>query len=135
MTLKPGSYIGSHTHKDNEDAYLIISGKGIFTDGNGHAWVVGAGDMTIARPGQTHGLANLGKEDLVFLDIIAKNDSADLSKMAKEGTTQYFPVSAQFEKNVEKKRAQVKERAFCSVVLLSVGKLRHRIRPSRRLAG
>lgn len=102
MTLKPGSYIGSHTHKDNEDAYLIISGKGIFTDGNGHAWVVGAGDMTIARPGQTHGLANLGKEDLVFLDIIAKNDSADLSKMAKEGTTQYFPVSAQFEKNVEK---------------------------------
>ena len=58
--------------------------------------------MTIARPGQTHGLANLGKEDLVFLDIIAKNDSADLSKMAKEGTTQYFPVSAQFEKNVEK---------------------------------
>lgn len=34
--------------------------------------MVGAGDMTIARPGQTHGLANLGKEDLVFLDIIAK---------------------------------------------------------------
>lgn len=27
MTLKPGSYIGSHTHKDNEDAYLIIQAK------------------------------------------------------------------------------------------------------------
>ena len=28
MTLKPGAYIGTHAHKDNEDAYLIISGKG-----------------------------------------------------------------------------------------------------------
>ena len=102
MTLKPGSYIGNHAHKDNEDAYLIISGKGIFTDGNGKAWVVGPGDMTIARPGQAHGLANLGKEDLKFLDIIAKNDNADLDKITKEGTTQCFPVSAQFEKDVEK---------------------------------
>ena len=26
MTLKPGSYIGLHSHADNEDAYLILSG-------------------------------------------------------------------------------------------------------------
>ncbi|MCH3950876.1 MAG: cupin domain-containing protein [Acidaminococcus sp.] len=102
MTLKTGTFIGNHAHKDNEDAYLIISGKGIFTDGNGNAWVVGPGDMTIARPGQAHGLANLGKEDLKFLDIIAKNDNADLEKITKEETTQCFPVSAQFEKDVEK---------------------------------
>ena len=63
---------------------------------------MGPGDMTIARPGQAHGLANLGKEDLKFLDIIAKNDNADLDKITKEGTTQCFPVSAQFEKDVEK---------------------------------
>ena len=48
---------------------------------------------------------------------IAKNDSADLSKMAKEGTTQYFPVSAQFEKNVEKagagKGTGIFVRSFC----------------------
>ena len=62
MTLKPGAYIGLHAHKDNEDAYLIVSGKGVFTDGNGNAWVVGPGDMTLARPGQSHGLANLSKE-------------------------------------------------------------------------
>lgn len=90
MTLKHGEFIGLHTHKDNEDAYLIISGRGIFTDGNGNAWVVGHGDMTIARPGQSHGLANLDKEDLVFLDIIAKNDVADIVAMAKNPCLNVF---------------------------------------------
>lgn len=56
MRLKPGAYIGLHKHSDNEDAYLILSGKGIFTDGDGKAYVVQAGDITIARPGQSHGL-------------------------------------------------------------------------------
>ena len=101
MTLKPGAYIGLHSHADNEDAYLILSGKGIFTDGEGNAWVVKAGDMTIARPGQSHGLANLYAEDLVFLDIIAKNHAADLEAMKKESYPQYFPTEALFDKNVE----------------------------------
>ena len=101
MTLKPGSYIGLHSHADNEDAYLILSGTGIFTDGEGNAWVVKAGDMTIARPGQAHGLANLYNEDLVFLDIIAKNPAADLEAMKKESYPQYFPAEALFDKNVE----------------------------------
>lgn len=102
MTLKPGAYIGTHAHNDNEDAYLIISGKGVFTDGNGNAWVVGPGDMTIARPGQAHGLANLYKEDLVFLDIIAKNAAADLAAIKANPTGQYFAKAALFDKNSEK---------------------------------
>ena len=102
MTLKPGAYIGLHKHADNEDAYLIISGKGVFTDGDGNAWVVGPGDMTLARPGQAHGLANLYKEDLVFLDIIAKNDKADIASMVKNPTPQCFTLGKLFEKNVEK---------------------------------
>ena len=101
MTLKPGAYIGLHSHADNEDAYLILSGKGIFTDGEGNAWVVKAGDMTIARPGQSHGLANLYGEDLVFLDIIAKNHAADLEAIKANPTPQYFPTDALFDKNVE----------------------------------
>lgn len=105
MTLKPGAYIGLHAHKDNEDAYLIVSGKGVFTDGNGNAWVVGPGDMTLARPGQSHGLANLSKEDLVFLDIIAKNNAADLEALAKNPTGQCFRLKDLFDKNVEKASA------------------------------
>ena len=102
MTLKQGAYIGLHTHADNEDAYLILSGKGVFTDGDGNAWVVGPGDMTIARPGQAHGLANLYAEDLVFLDIIAKNGAADLDAIKADPTPQYFPAAKLFDKNVEK---------------------------------
>lgn len=102
MTLRHGEFIGTHTHMDNEDAYLIISGKGVFTDGEGNAWIVGPGDMTIARPGQSHGLANLFKEDLVFLDIIAKNAGADLEAIVKDQGPQVFPRASLFDKDVEK---------------------------------
>lgn len=102
MTLKEGAYIGTHSHKDNEDAYLIISGKGVFTDGYGNAWVVGPGDMTLARPGQAHGLANLYKEDLVFLDIIAKNHAANLEAITADPTGQCFLAKDLFSKDVEK---------------------------------
>ena len=101
MTLKHGDFIGLHSHSDNEDAYLILSGRGVFTDGEGNAWVVKAGDMTIARPGQAHGLANLYAEDLVFLDIIAKNKSADLEAIKANPTPQYFPLEKLFTKNVD----------------------------------
>ena len=101
MTLKHGDFIGLHSHADNEDAYLILSGRGIFTDGEGNAYVVKAGDMTIARPGQAHGLANLYAEDLVFLDIIAKNKSADLEAIKANPTPQYFPLERLFTKDVE----------------------------------
>jgi mannose-6-phosphate isomerase-like protein (cupin superfamily) len=74
MTLKPGASIGTHKHQNNEDSYVIISGQGTFTDGTGKSTLVGPGDITIARPGQSHGLSNTGKDDLVFLDIIAQND-------------------------------------------------------------
>jgi mannose-6-phosphate isomerase-like protein (cupin superfamily) len=33
---------------------------------------VKAGDVTIVRPGESHGLANTGKEPLVFVDVIAQ---------------------------------------------------------------
>ena len=101
MTLKKGDFIGTHKHADNEDAYLIISGQGVFTDGEGNSYVVKAGDMTIARPGQSHGLANLYDEDLVFLDIIAKNSGANLENIIANPTPQYFPAEKLFDKNVE----------------------------------
>lgn len=101
MTLGHGAFIGLHEHKDNEDAYLILSGTGLFTDGSGNAWIVKPGDMTIARPGQWHGLANLYADELVFLDIIAKNTAADIEALKANPTPQYFPAEKLFDKNVE----------------------------------
>jgi mannose-6-phosphate isomerase-like protein (cupin superfamily) len=73
MTLKPGDFIGLHAHAENDDAYIIVSGTGEFTDSAGKTAPVSEGDVTIAHPGQSHGLKNTGKEPLVFLDIVSKN--------------------------------------------------------------
>ena len=72
LTLPPGASIGLHKHDNNEDVYIIISGQGIFTDSNGKETEVKAGDITIARQGQSHALKNAGEEPLVFLDLIAQ---------------------------------------------------------------
>ena len=73
MTLKPGDSIGLHKHDANEDTYIILAGNGIFTDGEGNEYAVGAWSVTIAGPGESHALKNTGTEDLVFIDLIAQN--------------------------------------------------------------
>ena len=72
LTLPKGAAIGLHKHINNEDVYIIISGKGLFTDSNGVEIEVGPGDITIARPGQSHALKNIGDEPLVFINVIAQ---------------------------------------------------------------
>lgn len=72
MTLQPGDSIGMHKHENNEDAYIIVSGEGLFTDSDGKETPVKAGDITLARKGQSHALKNTGKEPLIFLDVIAQ---------------------------------------------------------------
>lgn len=72
MTLQPGDSVGFHKHETNEDAYIIVSGEGTFKDTDGKEYSVKAGDVTIARKGQSHALINTGEEPLVFLDVIAE---------------------------------------------------------------
>ncbi|MDR2136739.1 MAG: cupin domain-containing protein [Synergistaceae bacterium] len=71
LTLKPGDSIGFHKHEVNEDVYIIVSGTGLFKDNDGKEYEVEPGDVTIARKGQSHGLANTGKEDLLVISVIA----------------------------------------------------------------
>lgn len=72
LTIQPGDSIGYHRHDSNEDAYIVISGVATFTDVNGKDVVLGAGDVTIIRPGQSHAIANTGTEPLVVLNVIAE---------------------------------------------------------------
>ena len=72
MTLQPGASVGLHKHEVNEDAYVILSGEGVFIDTDGKEYKVKAGDTTMARKGQAHALKNTGKTPLEFLDIIAE---------------------------------------------------------------
>ncbi len=72
LTLKPGDSIGYHKHTTNEDTYIIISGTGVFKDKDGKDVPVKAGDVTIVRKGESHGLTATGSEPLVFVDVIAE---------------------------------------------------------------
>ena len=80
MTLKKGASIGMHPHVDNDDAYIIIAGTGVFTGSDGKEIEVGPKSVTIAGPGESHALRNDNDQDLVFIDLIAKNHALKIAK-------------------------------------------------------
>ena len=72
LTLPPGASISVHKHEKNEDAYIVVSGVGVFIDANNKETPVRAGDVTIARKGESHGMKNTGPGPMVILDVIAQ---------------------------------------------------------------
>ena len=75
LTLPPGASIGLHKHTNNEDVYLIVEGRGTFVGSDGKEVPVSAGDVTIARPGQSHSLRNTGRRPLRFINFIGQLQS------------------------------------------------------------
>ena len=63
--LKPGSGIGYHQQQEDE-IYYVLSGRGVMTL-DGKATEVGAGTAILTRTGSSHGLKQVGSEDLVLL--------------------------------------------------------------------
>ena len=72
LTLPPGASIGLHKHTNNEDVYLIVEGDGMFVGTDGKEIPVSDGDITIARPGQSHSLKNTGRRPLRFINFIGQ---------------------------------------------------------------
>ena len=64
-TFKPGSAIGYHEQKEDE-IYYVLSGRGLMTV-DGKEFPVGPGDAILTRPGSSHGLKQVGAEDLVIM--------------------------------------------------------------------
>ena len=63
--FKPGSAIGYHEQHEDE-IYYVLSGRGMMKI-DGKEFEVGPGDAVLTRPGSSHGLKQVGKEDLVIL--------------------------------------------------------------------
>ena len=63
--LKPGSGIGYHEQQEDE-IYYVLSGRGIMTI-DGKPIEVGPGTAVLTRPGSSHGLKQVGSEDLVIM--------------------------------------------------------------------
>jgi mannose-6-phosphate isomerase-like protein (cupin superfamily) len=72
--LPPESDIGCHTHEtDNEELYIVVAGRGLMTL-DGQEFEVGPGHVIVNRPGGTHGLRNIGEEELriVVIEVDAR---------------------------------------------------------------
>ena len=63
--FKPGSAIGYHLQREDE-IYYVLSGRGVMTI-DGKEFEVGPGDAVLTRPGSSHGLKQIGRDDLVIL--------------------------------------------------------------------
>ena len=63
--MKPGSAIGYHLQTEDE-IYYILSGKGSMTIDN-KSFDVGPGDAILTRTGSSHGLKQVGNENLVLM--------------------------------------------------------------------
>lgn len=63
--LKPGSAIGYHEQKEDE-IYYVLSGRGQMTL-DGKTVDVGPGTAILTRTGSSHGLKQVGTDDLVIL--------------------------------------------------------------------
>lgn len=69
ITLPSGAQVADHSHQDEFEVYLILTGEGEYND-NGTSVKVSAGDVTLCRDGETHGLVNTGKSDLSFAAFV-----------------------------------------------------------------
>lgn len=68
-TLPSGSGLGYHQHTGETEIYYILSGSGKYND-NGAMVPVAAGDITLTRDGEGHGLTNTGEEPLDLIALI-----------------------------------------------------------------
>ena len=69
VTLEPGSSIGKHSHENETEYYIILSGSGTVDD-NGTETQVKTGDAVITGGGAYHSVANTGTVPLVLHAVI-----------------------------------------------------------------
>ena len=65
ITLQPGCSIGDHSHENETEYYVILSGEGTVND-NGVTVPVKPGDAVITGNGAAHSIGNTGAVPLVF---------------------------------------------------------------------
>ena len=68
--LKPGAAIGYHEQNEDE-VYYVLSGRGVMTL-DGTPTDVGPGAAILTRTGSSHGLKQVGAEDLVLIITFEK---------------------------------------------------------------
>ena len=70
--LKPGEEVELHKHEGECEYYYIISGTGLYDDGNSTVEIE-AGTVTFTPSGESHGIKNNGDRMLEFIALIIKD--------------------------------------------------------------
>lgn len=72
VILNPQSEIGYHQHIGETEAYYVLSGQGIFIDGEQKEVAVSDGDICTIKEGQGHGMRNTGDACMDIIAIVIK---------------------------------------------------------------
>ncbi|MFC4030776.1 cupin domain-containing protein [Streptomyces polygonati] len=81
--LPPGTSIGVHRHKDDEETYVILAGTGTMTLDD-EEFTVRAGDVVVNRAFGRHGLVNAADHDLRLL--VFQTGPATAGQPRQDGT-------------------------------------------------
>ncbi len=71
LTLGPGCSIGFHEHKDEEEVFIVIRGRGRIQDGDAPVEVE-AGDTILTGDGNGHAVECIGDEPLELVGVIVQ---------------------------------------------------------------
>lgn len=83
MSIPPGGEVGAEVHKDIEQMFVCVSGKGRAVIG-GKTSPVTSGHALVVRPGTEHNLLNTGTEPLKLYTIyVPPNHPPDTLHMTK----------------------------------------------------
>ena len=69
MTIPPGASVGSHQHREEDEVYIVLSGKGELDDGTAPS-AIAAGDAILTGKGGSHAVKNTGDEPLEIVAVI-----------------------------------------------------------------
>ena len=69
LELEPGASIGFHTHDNEEEMFVVLSGRALVDD-NGTEVEVAAGDTILTGNGAGHAVKSLGPDTLKMLAVI-----------------------------------------------------------------
>lgn len=72
ITVNCNSSIGYHKHEGDSESYYILQGKANYLDEHKNSHILEPGAVTYTADGQSHGIENIGEEDLIFMAVIIK---------------------------------------------------------------
>ena len=69
--ITPGEWIYPHTHPHSDDIWYFVQGVGEYYTSSKEKKTVKPGDITVASPGDVHGVFNSGSEDIIILSVLS----------------------------------------------------------------